>query len=63
MKYSGVLISNPLKIEKEIKDLKNKEISLQRKIQIAIGSGFDSSNYEEELKLVSNKLKIYNNIY
>ena len=63
IKYDGVLIADLLKVEKEINNLRNKKSELERKIQIAIGSGFDVKEYEEELNLVSIKLKIYNNIY
>lgn len=63
IRYDGRLIADLLKVEKEINNLRNKKSELERKIQIAIGSGFDIKEYEEELNLVSIKLKVYNTIY
>ena len=63
IKYNGILKTNSLKMEKEINTLKNKKENLERRIQIAMGAGFDSSSYEKELETVSLKLKVYNNIF
>lgn len=63
IRYDGRLIADLLKVEKEINNLRNKKSELERKIQIAIGCGFDIEEYEEELNLVSIKLKVYNTIY
>lgn len=63
IKYTGILIADKKKIEKEIKQLKDREKVLRKRIQFALGAGFDTTEYEEELKAISMKLKVYSTIY
>lgn len=63
IKYTGVVIADKKKIEKEIKQLKDRKKVLMKRIQFALGVGFDITEYEEELNTISMKLKVYDTIY
>lgn len=62
IKYNGIVKANPLKIEKEQQELLIRKRTLENKIKIALGSGFDTTEYEEELKSVAVKINIYKKI-
>lgn len=62
IKYNGMVKANPLKIEKEQKELLIQKKILENKIKIALGSGFDTTSYEDELKNVTAKINIYKKI-
>jgi hypothetical protein len=63
IKYTGIVIADKKKIEKEIKQLKDRKKVLMKRIQFALGAGFDTTEYEEELNTISMKLKVYDTIY
>lgn len=62
IKYNGIVKANPLKIEKEQQELLIRKRTLENKIKIALGAGFDTADYEEELKNVTVKINIYKKI-
>lgn len=63
MKYSGIVISNPLEMENKIQKLINGKDILERKRAIFLEEGFNIEEIEEELLLINDKIKVFQNIF